>query len=126
MKKFSNMRSLMTALLCVLLSFSAIAQNRITVTGVIYDENGEPMPGAGVLIEGTTKGTVADVDGKYSIETAKGTALVYNFIGYKDQVVTVREKTVINVTLEPDRTVLDEVVVVGYGTMKKSDLTGSV
>ena len=126
MKKFSNMRSMMTALLCVLLSFSAIAQNRITVTGVIYDENGEPMPGAGVLIEGTTKGAVADIDGKYSIETAKGTALVYNFIGYKDQVVTVREKSVINVTLEPDRTVLDEVVVVGYGTMKKSDLTGSV
>ena len=116
----------MTALLCVLLSFSAIAQNKITVTGVIYDENGEPMPGAGVLIEGTTKGAVADIDGKYSIETAKGTALVYNFIGYKDQVVTVREKSVINVTLEPDRTVLDEVVVVGYGTMKKSDLTGSV
>lgn len=126
MKIFSNMRSLMTALLCVLLSFSAIAQNRLTVTGVVSDENGEPLAGAGVLIEGTTKGTVTDIDGKYSIEAAKGTVLVFNYIGYKNQNVIVREKASINVTLEPDRTVLDEVVVVGYGTMKKSDLTGSV
>lgn len=116
----------MTALLCVLLSFSAIAQNRLTVTGVVSDENGEPLAGAGVLIEGTTKGTVTDIDGKYSIEAAKGTVLVFNYIGYKNQNVIVREKASINVTLEPDRTVLDEVVVVGYGTMKKSDLTGSV
>ena len=126
MKIFSNMRSLMTALLCVLLSFSAIAQNRLTVTGVVSDENSEPLVGAGVLIEGTTKGTVTDIDGKYSIEAAKGTVLVFNYIGYKNQNVIVREKASINVTLEPDRTVLDEVVVVGYGTMKKSDLTGSV
>ena len=116
----------MTALICVLLSFSAIAQNRITVTGVVSDENGEPLAGAGVMIEGTTQGTVTDLDGKYSIETTTGTILVYNYIGYKSQTALVRDKKEINMVLEPDRNILDEVVVVGYGTMKKSDLTGSV
>lgn len=120
------MRRLMTALVCVLLSFSAIAQKRLTVTGVVSDENGDPLAGAGVMIEGTNKGTVTDIDGKYSIETATGAVLVYNFIGYKNQSEIVRENKVINVVLEPDKNILDEVVVVGYGTMKKSDLTGSV
>ena len=116
----------MTALICVLLSFSAIAQKRLTVTGVVSDENGAPLTGAGVMIEGTLKGTVTDIDGKYSIEAATGTVLIYNFIGYKNHSVIVRDNSVINVSLEPDRNILDEVVVVGYGTMKKSDLTGSV
>ena len=116
----------MTALVCVLLSFSAIAQKRLTVTGVVSDENGDPLAGAGVMIEGTNKGTVTDIDGKYSIETATGAVLVYNFIGYKNLSEIVRENKVINVVLEPDKNILDEVVVVGYGTMKKSDLTGSV
>ena len=120
------MRRLMTALICVLLSFSAIAQKRLTVTGVVSDENGAPLTGAGVMIEGTLKGTVTDIDGKYSIEAATGTVLIYNFIGYKNHSVIVRDNSVINVSLEPDRNILDEVVVVGYGTMKKSDLTGSV
>ena len=70
----------MTALICVLLSFSAIAQKRLTVTGVVSDENGAPLTGAGVMIEGTLKGTVTDIDGKYSIEAATGTVLIYNFI----------------------------------------------
>lgn len=128
MKRFSSdkMRRLMTALICVLLSFSAIAQKRLTVTGVVSDENGAPLTGAGVMIEGTLKGTVTDIDGKYSIEAATGTVLIYNFIGYKNHSVIVRDNSVINVSLEPDRNILDEVVVVGYGTMKKSDLTGSV
>ena len=120
MKRFSSdkMRRLMTALICVLLSFSAIAQKRLTVTGVVSDENGAPLTGAGVMIEGTLKGTVTDIDGKYSIEAATGTVLIYNFIGYKNHSVIVRDNSVINVSLEPDRNILDEVVVVGYGTMK--------
>ena len=128
MKIFSsnNMKRLMTALMCVLLSFSALAQKKLTVTGVVSDETGSPLTGAGVMIVGTSKGTVTDIDGKYSIEVASGAALVYNYIGYETKQIIVRDNKVINVTLTPDKNVLDDVVVIGYGTMKKSDLTGSV
>lgn len=98
----------------------------VTVSGVVTDEKGEPLPGASVLVEGTTSGQVTDVDGKYTISTYADRTLVFSFIGYKSQAFPARSSRMLNVALEPDTKLLDEVVVVGYGTMKRSDLTGAV
>ena len=110
----------------LLLSTVSFAQNPITVTGIVTDENGEPLPGASVVIENTNTGALTDASGKYSIKVQSGKALVYSFIGYKPSTELVRNNKTINVSLDPDTRLLDEVVVVGYGTMKRSDLTGSV
>lgn len=113
--------------LCLSLSLSAFAQERITVSGVVTDEEGLPMIGAGVLEEGNlSNGTVTDVDGRYTITVPSDGALNVNFISYRTEIVKVDGRRTVNIRLQPDNTVLDEVVVVGYGTMKKSDLTGSV
>ena len=113
--------SFFALLLC---SVSGYAQN-ITVTGKVSDAMGT-LPGVSVAIKGTTNGTVTDVDGKYSLNVAKNATLVFSFVGMKSQEVTVNGRKVIDVTMTNDTELLDEVVVVGYGTMKKSDLTGSV
>ncbi|WP_202900539.1 SusC/RagA family TonB-linked outer membrane protein [Lunatimonas lonarensis] len=96
------------------------------VSGTVKDANGDPMPGVSVLVQGTTTGTVTDLDGKFSINVPDGGTLVFSFIGYESQVVAVGDRTVVDVTMREDATALDEVVVIGYGTVKKSDLTGSV
>ena len=99
----------------------------ITVTGTVTDENGEPLPGLSIMIKGTTDGTVTNLEGEYSIEVeGPSTVLVFSFIGYISQEVIVGEQTVINISIEQDILGLEEVVVIGYGTVKKSDLTGSV
>lgn len=110
----------------VFLSFTLTAQS-LTVTGKISSDNGEPLIGATVLVKGTNKGTVSDFDGAYSIEVTSGEAvLAFSYTGYKSREVGVGVQTRIDVVLQTDLAVLDEVVVVGYGTVKKSDLTGSV
>lgn len=109
-----------------LVSIAAAAQSNVTVTGTITDETGQPLIGAGVIQSGTTTGAVADLDGKYSIIVPKTAVLNFNYIGYKSVEIPVSGKTVIDVQLFPDNNVLDEVVVIGYGTVKRSDLTGSV
>src|SRR5690606_37478395 len=98
----------------------------ITVTGTITDTNGQPIPGVTVSVTGTTIGTATDLDGRYSINVPEGSTLVFSFIGYESQSVTVGDRSIVNVTLSEDMAALDEVVVVCYGTVKKSDLTGSV
>lgn len=108
----------------LLISLSAMAQNK--VSGIVVDENGAPMPGASVLIQGTAKGVITDLDGKFTIDAEKGQILVVGFIGCLDSNVTVGESVFYNVTLEPDTNLLEEVVVVGYDTQKKVNLTGSV
>jgi TonB-linked SusC/RagA family outer membrane protein len=96
-------------------------------TGRITDENGNPLPGVNIQIEGTIVGVISDIDGKYAILIPSDDAVLsFSFIGYKTQKVSVSGRTVIDVALVPDLATLDEVVVVGYGTVKKSDLTGSV
>lgn len=111
-------------LLC-LLPMWAFAQT-ITVTGVVKDAAGEPIIGASVLEAGTTNGTITDLNGNFKMNvSAKGT-LKISFIGYKAQDIPVAGKKQFNITLKEDTEVLDEVVVVGYGQMKRSDLTGSV
>src|SRR5690606_22050289 len=98
----------------------------ITVTGTVVDENGEPVPGATVSIPGTGIGTATDIDGRYSLSVPEGSTLVFSFIGFETQSIEVGAQSIVNVTLIEDMAALDEVVVIGYGTQKKSDLTGSV
>jgi TonB-linked SusC/RagA family outer membrane protein len=98
----------------------------VTVSGTVTDENGEPIPGATVSVQGTTTGTVTDLEGDYSISVPEESTLTFSFIGYETQNIEVGDQSVINVTLIEDMASLDEVVVIGYGTQKKSDLTGSV
>lgn len=98
-----------------------------TVTGRVTDEKGEGLPGVSILIRGTQHGMISDVDGSFTIEVADESAvLVFSFVGYLSQEVTVGSRTRLDVVLEVDEKSLEEVVVVGYGTQKKSDLTGSV
>ncbi|HSI74675.1 MAG TPA: TonB-dependent receptor [Lunatimonas sp.] len=101
-------------------------EDLISITGTVLDENGEPMPGVTILLEGTSTGTVTDIDGKYVIEVDEGTVLVFSFIGYENQTRIVGSSNIINVRMVEDARSLEEVVVVGYGTQKKSDITGSV
>ena len=99
---------------------------QIIVKGVVTDENGDPLPGATVTIANSSNGTVTDLDGNFSIEVEEGATLVISFIGFKTKNVSIANQTQFNIIMEPDNNDLEEVVVVGYGTVKKSDLTGSV
>ena len=96
------------------------------VTGRVVDSNGDPLPGAGVIISGTTKGTTTDADGRYSVYVAPGQSLEFSFIGYATQVIPVGKRSVLNVALENDQNILDDVVVVGYGTQSRKTLSTAI
>jgi TonB-linked SusC/RagA family outer membrane protein len=98
----------------------------ITVTGTVKDESGEPLPGVAVILKGTTTGTVSDMEGKYSIRVPEKSTLVFSFIGYIPQEVVIDGRKVINLTMEPDVTSLEEVIIVGYGEQKKASVVGSI
>ena len=103
-----------------------VVQQGKKVTGVVVDATGEPVIGANVVVKGTTNGTITDFDGNYTIEGVSASdVLVFSYIGYLSQEITVGNQAAINVTLSEDSQALDEVVVVGYGVMRKSDVTGS-
>lgn len=106
-------------------SMFAMAQQK-SVTGVVVDSQNEPVIGASILEKGTSNGIITDLGGKYSIKVSPGATLVFSYIGYKKQEITVGDKTTVNVTLKEDTEQLDEVVVVGYGVQKKSSMTASV
>ena len=111
--------------LCLLLQSAAWAQ--ITITGTVIDATNEPLIGVTVQVAGQMGGTVTDFDGNYQIKVENDdVSLKFSYIGYKDQVIPVKGKTVVNVTMQEDAEVLEEVVVVGYGTQKKESLTGAV
>lgn len=111
--------------MALLVSVLASAQN-ITVTGVVKDATtGEPLPGAAILVKGTPDGVVADLDGNYSINVPANATLGFTTIGYKDAEIAVNGRTVVNVNLEPDNEMLEETIVVAYGTQKKSSFVGS-
>lgn len=97
-----------------------------TIKGVINDEQGETIIGASVIIKGEDTGTTSDMDGRFTLEAPEGAILVISYIGYHTQEVKVRKRSLLRVVLKEDNQLLDEVVVVGYGTVKKSDLTGAV
>ncbi|OBQ52252.1 collagen-binding protein [Tamlana sp. s12] len=107
---------------------SVNAQNSITVTGEVLDGDiGGPLPGVTILVKGTNKGTTTDFDGNYTLPDVDSNAtLVFSYVGYLSHETAISGKSVINVTLKPSLESLDEVIVVGYGTTRKSDLTGSV
>ena len=116
-------------LFLLLLGFVSIASvhAQITISGTVTDTKNEPMIGISVIVKNSTKGTVTDLDGKYTISVPDSkSVLVFSFISYKTQEITVGSQKVINVRLEDASAALDEVVVVGYGTQKKSDLTGGI
>ena len=117
---------LLTGLIYCTILFSAIGQQK-TVTGVVRDKSdGQPVIGATVLVRGTTVGTATDTDGKYSIQAEPGNILIFRFVGMKSREFTVGAGNVIDAELEFDDVGLDEVVVVGYGSAIKRELTGSI
>ena len=119
------MKRLATILAFALISAAAFAQT-ITVTGTVLDDQGWPQMSAGVFEKGTSNGTVTDLDGAYTIKVPANAILVFSFYGFKDVEVPVEGKTVIDVTMYPDNLLLEEVVVVGYGTQKSKDLTAPI
>ena len=109
----------------LILTISLYAQNA-TLKGVIVDETDTPLIGATVQVKGTSTGSITDFDGNYTIKANKGAVITFSYIGYKTQEIKFTGQPTVNIKMVPDNQTLDEVVVVGYGTMKRSDLTGSV
>lgn len=97
-----------------------------TVNGKVFSETGEPLPGASVLVKGTTRGTQTNVDGQFTLEASPDDVLVFSFIGYLPQELTVGDQTNLTVTLSPDVTNLDEVVIVGYGEQSRKSITSAI
>ena len=113
-------------LTCLLLSTSVAMAQTKTVTGTVTDSFNEPLIGASILVKGTSTGAVTDMDGKYSISVTPNDVLVFSYVGYEKQEIKVGQQTVINVTLKDDSQMLAETVIIGYGSAKKRDLTGSI
>lgn len=116
---------MMVCLIEMLLPMCMFAQ-QITVQGIVKDQTGETVIGASVMEKGTTNGTITGIDGDFSLNMSPNGTLVVSFVGYKTQEVQVKGQKQLQVVLSEDAEMLDEVVVIGYGTMKKSDLTGAV
>lgn len=114
-------------LMALFICFGALSMNaQNLVNGKITDSSGEALIGVTVLVQGTTNGTTTDFDGNFSLQAAPDAVLEVSYIGYKTQTIPVNGQSVVNMTLSTDSEILDEVVVIGYGTVKKSDVTGSV
>ena len=97
------------------------------MSGIVKDTSGEPVIGANVIVKGTTNGTITGIDGDFTLSNVKKSdVIVFTFIGYKTEEVKYTGQPSVNVTLKDDTELLDEVVVIGYGTVNKRDLTGSV
>ena len=106
----------------LLLSMQSVAQ----ITGTVRGDDGTELPGVSVVVKGTTNGTTTDAEGKYKINAGANATLTFSFVGYVAQEVAVGNRSVVNVTLATDAAALEEVVVIGYGTQKKSQLTGAI
>ena len=123
----NNIKSFWIFICVMLITVSMTAQNKKTLTGRVIDSTGELVIGATVLETGTSNGTITSIEGTYSIQVSdKAKSLTLSYIGYKTKIIEIGKSSTINVTMEVDALNLDEVVVVGYGSMKKSDLTGAV
>ena len=105
---------------------SSTQQNTRKITGIIKDQSGEPVIGANIVEKGTTNGTITDIDGQYSLEVGSNSILVVSYIGYITQEIPVGKNNTLDVLLREDTETLDEVIVIGYGTTKRKDFTGSV
>lgn len=120
-----NRKAWIVMLFALCLTFPALAQ-KITVQGAVVDGTGEPLIGASVIPQGTTTGTATDFDGKFHLEVATNATLVVSYVGYETQNVPVKGQKILKVVMKENSLVLDEVVAIGYGTVKKNDATGSV
>jgi TonB-linked SusC/RagA family outer membrane protein len=125
-KKFTGYTKMVMGLFVLLLCLVTISANAQTVSGNITDENGEALIGASVSVQGTSIGTITDIDGNYSIDAPSDAVLEISYVGFKTQTVSVNGQSTLNLAMGQDTEILDEVVVIGYGTVKKSDVTGSV
>ncbi|WP_341227852.1 TonB-dependent receptor [uncultured Arcticibacterium sp.] len=110
----------------LLLLFGITLQSVAQVTGTVMGDDNSSLPGVSVVVTGTTTGTTTDVNGKYSINVGSNATLTFSFVGYEAQQILVGSQSIINVTLATDAASLDEIVVVGYGTLKKSQTTGAI
>ncbi len=119
-------RSLFLLLAFWALAPLAMAQQTISVSGTVTDESGEPIIGASVIATSTGAGTSTDLEGNYRLQADPLSSIRFSYIGYDSKTVQVDGRNTINVTLTQNTALLDEVVVIGYGTLKKSDLTGAV
>ena len=128
LNKQTNVRkglSFLCVLLFLLCSNVAYSQS-ITVSGTVTDVNGDPLTGVSVAVKGTTTGTITDIDGKFSLQASAQTVLVFSYVGFLTQEITVGNQRNMNIRLIEDTRLIEEVVVIGYGTVRKSDVTGSV
>ena len=101
-------------------------QQAVEISGTVVDSHGEPLMGVNVVEVGTTNGTMTDMDGRFTLSVPSNATLQFSYIGYASQSIAVNGQRTINITLEEDSQNLDELVVVGYGTVRKADLAGSV
>lgn len=122
--KYINLKRRFLFMLCMLIAFCTYAQER-EITGKVTDSKGENLPGVSVIIKGTTTGVATDVQGKFVLKANTGNVLVFSFIGFKPQEITLEDQKSLNIVLQEESEKLDEVVVIGYGSVRKEDLTGS-
>ncbi|MCK5104207.1 MAG: carboxypeptidase-like regulatory domain-containing protein, partial [Cyclobacteriaceae bacterium] len=123
---FVSKRKMLQPSVTETMNSNAVMQEK-TITGKVTSaEDNSDLPGVSVLIKGTATGTVTDIEGNYSIEVPDGSILLFSYVGFTSEEVEVGNRSVIDFVMTPDLTQLEEIVVVGYGTVKKSDLTGSV
>ena len=126
LSRLGKLQRLFLVALFSVLAIGAAAQSK-TVSGTVIDQTGEPVIGANVLVKGTANGVITDLDGRFTLSNVPNNGTIsISFIGYKDQEISVAGKTNFQVTLQEDNAMLDEVVVVGYGVQKKSDVTGAM
>lgn len=126
LKQYFHLRELLFGLFCLLWVIPSYSQNASVQGTVIDQENGEPLPGVNVMVKNSSSGTVTDVNGHYNLSVSEGETLVFSFIGYLPQEIPVDGRTSIDVSLESDVQSLEEVVVTGYSTQRKKDITGAV
>lgn len=121
-----NLSYLALAFLLVLIPVDMFAQKTISVSGVVIDENNDPIIGAAVQVKNTDTGVITDIDGRYIINAADDAILCFSYVGLKSVEEKVNGRTTVNVTMMTDAKMIDEVVVVGYGTQRRGSLTGAV
>ena len=125
-KKWAYVSRIGLLILTLLFTLHLSAQNKKTITGTILDEKGESIIGASVAVKGTANGTITDIDGKFSLDVNENDILAITYVGFLAQEIPVTGKSNLQITLKENAEMLDEIVVVGYGVMRKRDLTGAV
>lgn len=121
-----NLKTKLFLIGMLLCNISLFAQDKYMLSGTVLDQNNVPVPGVNVIVANTSRGTATDFDGNYQLEVSKGEKLKFSFLGYISQTIAINGQKKLNVSLAEDASQLDEVVVVGYGARRKSDITGAV